>query len=425
MRVLFIALVWPEPGSSAAGIRTRQLIDAFLLDGHEVRVSSPCASNSHREEIERLGIETVCLPPNDIEFDRFIESYRPEVVIFDRFMVEEQFSWRVRQVCPDALRVLDTVDLHFLRRARKQVASGESVINFIPDEAVRSEDALREIASIYRSDLSLIISDAEQRLLREVFKIPESMLSVCRIGYELPSEVPHFSDRRDIAIIGNFNHEPNADSFQLLKRKLWKMIRDHIDHRISEKVELHIYGSYPKKEFIALDSPIDGFRVKGWTENSLETLKRYRLTLAPLRFGAGIKGKIADSWAAGTPVIGTTIAAEGMVGPQAEFPFGGAISDDWEKFAEICSEFYVNETRWREGQARGRAILDSLFSPQSNERHVVQTVAALRVIMDERRSANFVGSMLWYHQFRSTEFFSRWIEVKSELKRERYTSPAG
>ena len=145
MKLLWIGTVWPEPDASAAGSRTMRLLEACQGAGYEVRFVSPCQENLHQQALEHQGIRTARLAPNDSAFDSFISEYRPEIVCFDRFMIEEQFSWRVRECLPEALRVLDTIDLHSLRRERQRtVTSGDSS----PSTSL-SDDTLRELAAIY------------------------------------------------------------------------------------------------------------------------------------------------------------------------------------------------------------------------------------------------------------------------------------
>ena len=126
-----------------------------------------------------MGVNTHSIDLNDSGFDSWIAAIDPDIVVFDRFVTEEQFSWRVRENCPSALRILDTEDLHFLRESRRLIlldreTSDEGETN--DDIEPYSDIALRELASIYRSDLSLIISEAEMDLLTGTFSIPSPLL---------------------------------------------------------------------------------------------------------------------------------------------------------------------------------------------------------------------------------------------------------
>ncbi|MFN8392996.1 MAG: glycosyltransferase [Bdellovibrionota bacterium] len=408
MKVLWLARVWPEPGSSAAGYRTAQLLSALAARGHDVEVCSPCRDNEHRQHLAGEGITTVTFQPNDSAFDAYVKQLGPNLVIFDRFMTEEQFAWRVREQCPEAIRVLDTIDLHSLRRTRQEmVKSGRNPLVLNPSD-LHSADWLRELSAIFRSDCSLIISDAELELLQTRCHVQAQLLRLCRMHYTVAKETPAFDERRHFVVIGNFHHEPNTDSYRILQETLWAKIRTALKCRGERGAELHIYGAYPTKHFMQLDNERAGFRVKGWVDNTAETLQHYRVNLAPLRFGAGIKGKIAEGWSLGTPCVATSIAAEGM---HEQLPFGGVVADDWDEFAEHAADLYLDCAKWETAKAEGRHIIETLFGDVENVSRIVEfleDVAPLR----EARVSNFVGSMLWHHQHRSTEFFSRWIEAK-------------
>lgn len=152
--VLIIGYVWPEPVSSAAGSRMMALIQLFQQQGWKVSFASPAALSEHMFDLDSIGVITASIEVNDASFDDYIREQQPDIVLFDRFMMEEQFGWRVEKYCPSALRLLDTEDLHFLRHARHQAYKQGREVN---KQDLFGELAQREIASILRSDLSLII----------------------------------------------------------------------------------------------------------------------------------------------------------------------------------------------------------------------------------------------------------------------------
>ena len=112
--VLIIGFVWPEPNSSAAGGRMVQLISIFKKQGFEVTCASPAMDSDFMVDLDSLGVTKRFIALNCSSFDVFIKELNPSIVLFDRFMIEEQFGWRVAENCPDALRLLDTEDLHCL-----------------------------------------------------------------------------------------------------------------------------------------------------------------------------------------------------------------------------------------------------------------------------------------------------------------------
>ena len=113
--VLIIGKVWPEPNSSAAGTRMMQLVHYFIDQAYTITFLSHAKQTEFQADLASLNVNCASIEVNSGKFDKLIQKMNPEMVIFDRFMTEEQFGWRVMDNCPDALRVLNTEDLHFLR----------------------------------------------------------------------------------------------------------------------------------------------------------------------------------------------------------------------------------------------------------------------------------------------------------------------
>lgn len=399
MKVLILVTVWPEPESSAAGWRVMNVIDACHRAGWSVTIGSPSVTNFFSERLPALGVQVHPVALNDSSFDEWIAGESFDIAILDRFILEEQFGWRIAEFSPQTLRVLDTEDLHFLRRAR-QKAHQNSLSTFENPIELQTPDACREIASIYRSDLTLVLSDFEKNLLQERFEVPKSLLSLFRFCYSDFPPTPSFEERSDFVAIGNFRHPPNADATLWLKKEIWPKMRAKLP-----KAEIHIYGAYPSKDMMDLSSPKEGFIVKGPALNAHETLKKYRVNLAPLRFGAGIKGKIADGWRAGTPVVTTPIGAEGM-GYESE-----ALRTP-DEIAARAVELHLDAAVWKRAREKGHEIARDYFSFERNADQLILELKNAHATRAERRKKNFIGQMLAHHSLQSTKYFSRWIELK-------------
>lgn len=406
-RLLVIGYVWPEPDSSAAGKRMLQLLDFFLKLDYKITFSTTTSRTAYAADLESLGIETQKIRLNDPGFDEFIQKLDPALVLFDRFMMEEQFGWRVTETCPAAMKILDTEDLHFLRKAREM-----SLKKGIPVEELllTSDEAKREIASIYRCDLSLIISEAEMNLLQNTFRIDNSLLLYLpfllpKISEEEVAAFPNFDERQHFVSIGTFLHEPNWNQVLYLKERIWPLIRKELP-----QAEMHIYGSYPSQKVYNLHQPASGFLVRGRAENAEEVMRTSRLCLAPLLFGAGLKGKLIQAMQCGTPSITTAVGAEGIPG---ELPWNGAIEDEPADFARAAIELYQNETLWKEKQQNGTRIINTRFSSPQLEKEFRSRIEALEKDLQLHRRKNFTGAMLQHHHHRSTYFMSKYIELKN------------
>ena len=310
-KLLIIGFVWPEPKSSAAGSRMIQLISAFKSRDFVITFASSALKNDRSFSLDELGISQTSIELNSSSFDEFVKKLNPDVVLFDRFMTEEQFGWRVEEQCPKALRILDTEDLHCLRKGREQSHKDGKPFNRF---YLFNETAKREIASIYRCDLSLIISEVEMEILINQFKINEELLyylpfMLDEISQEEQSILPNFEDRSHFIFIGNFLHQPNYSAAIYLKEQIWPKIKQHLS-----KAEVHIYGSYVNQKIDQLHDEKEGFLIKGFIENVNEVMCKARVCLVPLQFGAGLKGKMIDAMTNGTPCVTTSIGAEGLFG---------------------------------------------------------------------------------------------------------------
>lgn len=409
--ILIIGTVWPEPNSTAAGQRMMQLITIFKKLNFKVTFSSNSSFSDYSIDFNAIGIDAVPIILNDTSFDKFIQNLNPTIVLFDRFMMEEQFGWRVADNCPNALRILDSEDLHFLREARLQCYKKN--IN-CETKHLQNEIAKREIASIYRCDLTLIISSFEYDLLQKQFGIPKELLHYIPMIYETMDDssfknYPKFEDRNHFFSIGNFYHQPNWDAVLQLKNSFWPFIKKRLP-----KAELHIYGAYLPEKAKQLHNEKEGFIIKGRASESSEVFKQYRVLLAPLPYGAGIKGKLIESMLYGTPNVTTKIGAEGM---QNNLNWNGFIEDNPIEFAEKAVTLFTSKDIWNKSQFNGLNIINTTFNIKNFEKEFAKQIEHLIFNIESHRTQNFMGQVLNHHTLKSTMYLSKWIEEKNSNKK--------
>jgi len=386
-----------------------QYIKLFRQQGWSVTFVSTAAESEFMADLETLSVACVPVEVNERSFDDFLEQLQPDIVLFDRFAMEEQFGWRVERTCPKALRLLETIDLHCLRHARHmQFKRHAEVVQHVENSDLYSEVAQREIASIYRSDLSILTSSYEMELLRDSFSMPAELIHHSAFLFDAsdyPAPLPDFEMRQHFMTIGNFRHAPNWDAVLWLKQQIWPLIRAQLP-----RAELHVYGAYAPPKATALHDARSGFHVLGRAADVDAVMMQAKVCLAPLRFGAGIKTKLTDAMRNGTPSITTSVGAEGMTGGLS---WGGTIADDAKAFADAAVSLYQQEDDWKQAQSRGFDILFSQFDMSINGPALIRRIQDLRSDLEQHRLQNFTGSMLRHHQHRSTEFMSRWIEAKN------------
>jgi O-antigen biosynthesis protein len=486
-KILFIGTVWPEPSSSAAGSRMMQLLHFFGHEGWDITFASSSMKSDFSADLISLGIHEVPILLNNSGFDDFVRKLDPSVVVFDRYMTEEQFGWRVAEACPTAIRVLDTEDLHALRSARKRIDSPDSqntTLRFLSapisaDHLLSDPIAVREIASIFRCDAALVISAAEISILCSIFGVPNAQL--CELPFFIDfsqrdkiSQKPRpFAEREHFVSIGNFLHEPNYDAVLQLRNEIWPSIRKALP-----KAEMHVYGAYPTQKVHQLHKPSDGFFIKGRAEDAREVISKARVMLAPLRFGAGLKGKLVEAMLFGTPAVTTPIGAEGLQEPWIHRPYlsppisgiGKAtfnplvfqenfnqektngdqviapdnvnygnpsdsllfdynvdrgdscdfgplfVHDNYDGFIKDAISLYKDETRWKNAVERGFDVVRNQFDAADQQTVLRDLVHRLLENRDGSRRQNFMGKMLMHHTVASSKYMSRWIEEKNRIK---------
>ena len=407
--VLILGFVWPEPNSSAAGGRMVQLISIFKEKGFDVTFASPAMDSDYMVDLDSLGVTKKSITLNCSSFDTFVNELNPTLVLFDRFMMEEQFGWRVSENCPEALRMLDTEDLHCLRLARQKAFKENR--QFTTDDLLVEEVAKREIASILRCDISFMIAEYEMELLQTVFKIDSKLLFYLPLLLEtidasVIQNLPSFEERINFVFIGNFLHEPNWNAVQYLKETIWPLVRKQLPEAV-----LQIYGAYPSQKILQLHQPKQGFHIMGRAKDAQEMVKKARVVLAPLRFGAGIKGKLVEAMQCRTPSVTTTIGAESMCG---DLPWNGFITDDAQVFADKAVELYQDKTIWLKAQENGFKIIEKRYLKSLFADDLIQHILKVQTHLKQHRLHNFIGTLLQHHTLTSTKYMSRWIEEKNK-----------
>ncbi|MDQ6528051.1 glycosyltransferase family 4 protein [Flavobacterium sp. LHD-85] len=408
-KLLIVGFVWPEPKSSAAGGRMMQLISIFKENGFEITFASAAQDNDFMVDLFEFGVIKKSIELNSSSFDDFVVELNPDVVLFDRFMVEEQFGWRVVEKCPNAIRILDTEDLHCLRTARQKAFKENRIFEL--EDLLSEEVAKREIASILRCDLSLIISEFEMNILKDVFKINEDLLFylpflVDEMKEEDLLQLPSFENRNDFVFIGNFLHEPNWNTVQYLKEAIWPSIKKDFPEAV-----LKVFGAYPSQKVLQLHQPKNGFFIMGRAEDANEVVKKSRIVLAPIRFGAGLKGKLLEAMQCGTPSVTTSIGSEAMY---ANLPWNGFIEDDLAEFAKKAIALYQDENLWKQSQKNGIEIINKCYQKKDYSEKLISLVNSLLIDSKSHRLHNFMGNLLQHHAFKSTMYMSKWIEAKNK-----------
>ncbi len=400
-KLLVIGIVYPQAHTTAAGFRMLQILNLFKNQGYHITYWYTNQSDNNSPAHEVID-ESLRININDQAVENLLKHLIPNVVMYDRFIAEEQFGWRIKAKCPEALTILDTEDLHFIRKAREiQVKSQQQTpLNLQNDVFVR------EMASILRCDLSLIISKVEYRLLVDEFKISEAQLFYLPFLWD-GKMIHHntaFENRQHFFCLGNFLHLPNKMMVTELY-KHWPLIKQKLP-----QAQLHCYGAYADNSILQLHQPHKGFYIKGIANNLNTLYQNYKLMLAPLTFGAGLKGKIFESMQNQLPVLSTPIGWEGYDLSKNNL----LCSNLWEEFIQNAITLYNNQFIWEKSIADYSNVLQNMHQ-KAFEDVFIAKINYLTEHLSEHRHKHFFMAILHQENMQSKKFMSLWIEAKNKL----------
>ncbi len=303
--------------------------------------------------LRRWGID-VLVPPHLQSLEAWFEAWgwRQDLCVLSRPTAAEHWLNRAQLLCPRALLLYDTVDLHFLRRARELALRG---VSGLPGS---TKD--QELRAARRADAVLAVSEVDRQLLLK--EDPSLRVHVLSNIHELAPTRASFSEREGILFIGSFRHAPNRDAVQWFVHEVLPLV-----HLEIPQLRLHVIGSDMPEEVQMLGG--DRVTIEGYVPDVTPWFERCRVSVAPLRYGAGVKGKVNQSMSHGVPCIATTVAAEGM-----ELVAGQdvLIADDAKHFAAAVLDLYRDEELWKRLAENGLRNIERVFSVEAAERALAE-----------------------------------------------------
>lgn len=367
MTCVVLGIRVPTPDMDAGSLRMFRLLS--LLREHQETVifvpcfpfhQSPYGSRLDRDikRLRDLDIRVTSTPKTPGELHAVLpHDPSPDLVLLSDEWVAHHFLESARRSYPEACVVFDTVDLHHIRLFREaRVTRNRPLIS----RALASRK--RELHAAACADITLVVSAEELRILSG--ELPDRDIRVLSTIHTSPDRnLPPFERRTGLLFVGSFDHSPNRDAVQLLLATLLPDIRRHLTD-----VSLTIIGTNPPESLARLNVP--GVTVAGHVAEIAPYYDQARLMVAPLRFGAGIKGKVLDAMAHGLPVVGNEIAAEGI---PCKDMVHMAIADLDKGFAESVQSVYADPVTWNRLQLSGRQLVQEHFSMDA-ARAVVQSL---------------------------------------------------
>lgn len=346
--VLVIDHHLPMPDRDSGSLRMFQILKILHRLGHRVTFLPDNLADmpSYICELQKRGIQVVHHPYVKRVRDYLIShGHMFDVVVLSRCDFARKHIADVRLHAPQSRIIFDTVDLHYLREQREAQLTQDPEVRRKAQERQLLEDYL-----IKEADETWVVSPIEQQMLQENW--PHKSIQLVSNIVDVTGPVTPFALRRDWLFIGGFQHRPNIDAVLFFVEEIYPLVRDRLPD-----TKFYIIGDKAPPEIVALAS--DRIIVAGLQRDVRSFFDSVRLSVAPLRFGAGIKGKINQSLAFGVPVVATSIAVEGMNLADHEHVL---VADEPQDFARALIELYESEELWKRLSQNGISKTQELYS---------------------------------------------------------------
>ena len=360
-RVLVVEACMITPDQDSGSLRMRGLLE--VLRSLSCKVSF-VAENveylpAYVTELQERGIE-VWHEPYIASVYELLEQRGDEfdIVILSRYYVAQNFVATVRRYAPRALLVFDTVDLHFLREERLAALHDS---NSIQQSAHNTRQ--EELTLIKAVDATLVVSPIEKELLEKL--LPESRILLLSNIHETYPMLKPFAEREHLLFIGGFRHPPNTDAVLYYAREIAPLLRERLP-----MVKTYIIGSNIPDSIQALAN--EYLHVLGYVPDVLPYFENCRLSVSPLRYGAGVKGKVNQSMSYGLPVVGSSCATEGMF---LQDGVDVLIGDTPEAFADAVVRLYNDPNLWQSVATNGLKNIATYFSKQAAQHALTRLFA--------------------------------------------------
>ena len=351
MKILAVSYDVPRPDQSAGELRFFTLL-ALLVQSHDVSFFSDNRQPDPERDVAAMSLKQLGIPIASGTFEHLLRRERFDVVFFEFYFVAEDLLDLVRAWQPSARIVVDSVDVHFHRLRSKARLTG------LPADRDLAETMHSTELSVYRkADLVLTVSEEDRRILRdEGLGSDIDVIPTIHVMHPLVSH--HWSDRLALIFVGGYKWAPNVDAMLYFCQDVLPLLRKMIP-----RLRLRIVGSAPTNEIKALAS--ENVEVVGFVPETTSYLFSSDISIAPLRYGGGIKGKIGEAMAHGLPVVTTSIGAEGFgfqVGKDV------LVGDTPQAFADAIATLWQDRALYESVRKNGWNYINDRFSVQAVER---------------------------------------------------------
>jgi GT2 family glycosyltransferase len=363
-RVLVIDATTPEPDQDSGSVRLTNLMQCFQDLGYGVTffADNRVHAGRYTRQLQQAGVEALYLPWLD-SLNGFFEQRGADFdyVFISRHYIAVNYLSLLKKYCPDAPFIFDTVDLHYLREQRLAELEDSTSLRQVARQTRRSE-----LGIVAAADATVVVSPAEVEVLAR--DAPGAMVHVLSNIHEVPGCRAGFNERQDLFFVGGYQHPPNIDAAKWFVGEIWPRVHEKLPD-----ARFHLIGSKATEEVSSLDG--NGVVFHGFVEDLEHYLDHCRLAVAPLRYGAGVKGKVNMSMSYGQPVVATPVAVEGMY---AEDGREVLVAETPEEFAEQVIRLYQDEALWSRVSDAAIENVRAHFSLDAARRSLASLLEALR-----------------------------------------------
>lgn len=327
-RMLVIETMTPDPQRDSGSMRLCKIFDLLNADGWLVDFVAD-DNDANARDVARLAALGVSVHRGSPAPWLRSNGSKLDAIMLCRLPVAEQYIDLARRVAPAAYVVFDTVDLHYVREQRAAVLTANTAL---ARKAARSRK--HELSMVRGADLTFVVSDEERDILRR--ETPGAHIELLSNIHDVAAPSQGFESRRGLLFVGGFGHPPNEDAVRWFVEQVLPLIREH-----DPSIVLHVVGDIDN---VARTSLVrDGVAIHGRVPDLVPLLGQVRISIAPLRFGAGVKGKVNQAMSFGVPVVLTTLAAEGM---HLQDGVDALIVDEPAAMAEAIIRLYHDADLW-------------------------------------------------------------------------------
>ncbi len=357
--LLYVDEVTPEPDHNSGSLDAVNLMRILIEVGFDVifAPNSDYAYEPHyMEELKAQGVRVLHAPDYRCTLD-VLRDLGPELaaVVFCRASIMARYMGPCRFFAPQAKLIFNTVDLHHLRMERAAAVNKS-------EAQLRAAMVMKnfELAGVREADATIVLSEYERTLLNREISDQSVKIHCVPLIRDVPDalDARGFADREGIVFVGTYQHPPNVDAAIFLAREVWPLVRP----RLPENANLMLVGSSLTPEVMELQG--NGVDVVGFVKDFDSVLNRVKLSVAPLRFGAGLKGKVASALQAGLPTVATPIAIEGTNLVDGEEI---VVADGAEAFADAVVRLYHDEAMWQRISEAGYRHAKRTYSCEVNQ----------------------------------------------------------